>query len=219
MPHRVPEKVKQVLIGREPFLPKTYEPPATGRRIMAATILLVEDDPDTLEILQLYLAHDGYHSVVAIDGVETLKNNQEFHPDLIILDLVTQGLKGPEVCQYLRQQFWAPVIVLTSQSAEDKRLIAQNLDAAGYISKPFSPREVIRQVNAVLNSLEYCVERSSGYLRKGNHPQFDAHLVLTSTGPKKNAGRYSRRLLQRLLPRRIDLRMAMIGRQRGRVKA
>jgi DNA-binding response OmpR family regulator len=133
--------------------------------MMASTILLVEDDQDTVEILQLYLAHEGYHAVVATNGAEALKNNQEFRPDLIILDLMTPGLDGSEFCQDIIQRSRVPVIILTSQSGYDKRLVAQHFGVQGYISKPFSPREVIGQVNIALDSLEHSVERSSAYLR------------------------------------------------------
>lgn len=183
---------------------------------MAAKVLLVEDDQDTAQILQLYLAQEGYRLVVAFDQEEALKHSQELHPDLVILDLMTQGVKGPEICQCLRQQSWVPIIILASQLPEDRRLIVQNLNAAAYISKPFSPREVVNRVNIVLKGQECLIERRSGYLCHRDFPQTDAHQVLASTTSSKEVGICSRRFLQKLRDGRIDLRMAIKGWQLGR---
>jgi DNA-binding response OmpR family regulator len=117
---------------------------------MARTIMLVDDDQDTIDILQLYLEHEGYQSVVALDGEEALKNAKTFDPDLIILDLMLPKLDGLEVCRCIRAKSQVPIVILTARLDEESRRVGFDLDIDDYIYKPFSPNELVSRVKAVL---------------------------------------------------------------------
>ena len=117
---------------------------------MPTKILLVEDDPDTIEIVQIYLEHEGYQVLVADDGIQALRQVQETLPDLVILDLMLPKVDGMEVCRLIRQESWIPIIMLTARVEEDSRLAGLNSGADDYVSKPFSPKELVARVKAVL---------------------------------------------------------------------
>ena len=117
---------------------------------MAVRILLVEDDPDTIEIVQLYLEHEGYQVYLATDGLEALRQSRELKPDLVLLDLMLPKVDGMEVCRMIRKDSWTPIIMLTARVEEESRLSGLDLGADDYISKPFSPKEVVARVKAVL---------------------------------------------------------------------
>lgn len=114
------------------------------------TIQLIEDDPDTVEIVRLYLKQEGYQVVVTQDGLEGLRLARELEPDLIILDLMLPKLDGLAICREIREESWVPIIMLTARVEEDDRLIGLNLGADDYVSKPFSPKELVARVKAVL---------------------------------------------------------------------
>ena len=117
---------------------------------MAATVLIVEDDPDTVNLVQLYLRRDGYRVLTASEGHEGLKLAKEAGPSLVVLDLMLPGLDGMEICRALRQESDVPIIMLTARVEEEDRLEGLNLGADDYVTKPFSPRELAARVRAVL---------------------------------------------------------------------
>ena len=117
---------------------------------MAVNILLVEDDPDTIEIVQVYLEHEGYQVHLATDGLEALRLSKELKADLVILDLMLPKVDGMEVCRMIRKDSWMPIIMLSARVEEESRLSGLDLGADDYISKPFSPKEVVARVKAVL---------------------------------------------------------------------
>jgi DNA-binding response OmpR family regulator len=117
---------------------------------LAATVLIVEDDPDTANLVQLYLRRDGYKVLSAPDGREGLKLAQDAGPDLVVLDLMLPGMDGLEVCRELRRNSNVPIIMLTARVEEEDRLEGLNLGADDYVTKPFSPRELAARVRAVL---------------------------------------------------------------------
>jgi DNA-binding response OmpR family regulator len=106
--------------------------------IMAVTILLVEDDPDTTEIVRLYLQHEGYRVLMATNGADALPQAKEMEADLIILDLMLPRADGLELCRRMREEVGAPIIMLTNWAEEDNRLAGPDLGVDDYISKPFS---------------------------------------------------------------------------------
>jgi DNA-binding response OmpR family regulator len=115
------------------------------------TILVVEDDPHTAEIVRLYLTRDGHDVMVASDGAQGLKLAQERKPSLVVLDLMLPGMDGLEVCRSLRAEADSvPVIMLTARVEEHDRLQGLDLGADDYVTKPFSPRELAARVRAVL---------------------------------------------------------------------
>jgi two-component system, OmpR family, alkaline phosphatase synthesis response regulator PhoP len=115
-----------------------------------ATILIVEDDPDLQRIVRDYLLNAGYSVIQATRGVEGQSLWRTRHPDLVILDLNLPGLDGLEVARVIRKEDETPIIMLTARIEETDRLIGLELGADDYIPKPFSPREVVARVKAVL---------------------------------------------------------------------
>ena len=118
------------------------------------TILVVDDEPHIVEVVQDYLKQAGYRVLTARDGQTALTLTRHEHPDLIVLDLMLPGgLDGLDVCRRLRQDPGladVPIIMLTARTEETDRLIGLELGADDYITKPFSPREVVARVRAVL---------------------------------------------------------------------
>lgn len=114
------------------------------------TILVVEDDPKTAASLQLYLEHSGYRVLQADTGRKGLEVARQDGPDLIILDWLLPELSGIEVCRALRQESSIPILMLTARTTEEDRLRGLNLGADDYVTKPFSLREIVARVRAVL---------------------------------------------------------------------
>ena len=117
---------------------------------LASKVLVVEDDPDTAQLLRLYLARDGHEVLSASDGIKGLRLAREESPDLVVLDLMLPGLDGMEICRELRSYSNVPIVMVTARVEEDDRLAGLELGADDYVTKPFSPREVAARVRAVL---------------------------------------------------------------------
>lgn len=119
--------------------------------VMSKKILVIEDEVKILRTVRLYLEQAGYTVVAAADGAQGLAAFRKERPALVLLDLNLPGeLDGLDVCRGLRQTANVPVIMLTARSDETDRLIGLELGADDYIPKPFSPREVVARVRAVL---------------------------------------------------------------------
>ena len=114
------------------------------------TILVVDDDPRITQLLTSYLQRDGYRVVSAGDGEQALKLARQEKPDLILLDLMLPEVDGLEVCRTIRRESDVPVIMVTARTEEADKLVGLELGADDYIAKPFSPREVVARVRAVL---------------------------------------------------------------------
>ena len=117
---------------------------------MPSRILIIEDDPDTTELIRLYLVRDGHQVLTASDGVQGLRLAQEDAPDLIVLDLMLPRMDGLEVCRRVRQNSQTPIIMLTARVEEEDRLGGLDMGADDYVTKPFTPRELAARVRAVL---------------------------------------------------------------------
>ena len=117
---------------------------------MASTVLIVEDDPDTVNLVGLYLRRDGHKVLSARDGLTGLRLAREAKPDVIVLDLMLPRLDGMEICRTLREETSTPIIMLTARVEEDDRLAGLDLGADDYVTKPFSPKELAARVRAVL---------------------------------------------------------------------
>jgi len=116
-------------------------------------ILIVEDDKDIIKILEYNLKKEGFRVLDARDGEDALDLAVREHPDLIILDLMLPGVDGLEVCKSLKKEgktSLIPVIMLTAKGQESDKVIGLELGADDYITKPFSPRELIARIKAVL---------------------------------------------------------------------
>lgn len=113
-------------------------------------ILLVDDAKKITEVLKAYLQQEGFQVTTALNGLIALTLFKENQYDLIILDLMLPGMSGIDICREIRKVSSVPVIVLTVKVEEEDRLQGLGIGADDYITKPFSPREVVAQVRAVL---------------------------------------------------------------------
>jgi len=113
-------------------------------------ILVVDDEPKILRLVSDYLEHAGFGVIVARDGREALMRARAEHPDLVILDLGLPGLDGLDVTRSLRRDSAVPLIMLTARDSETDRVLGLELGADDYLTKPFSPRELVARVRAVL---------------------------------------------------------------------
>jgi len=116
-------------------------------------VLVVDDDAKTVELVRLYLDRDGYQVLTAYDGVEALRLAREGSPDLIVLDLMLPDIDGLEVCRTLRRESDVPIIMLTARTTDRDKLAGLDLGADDYVTKPFSPKELVARVRAVLRRL------------------------------------------------------------------
>jgi DNA-binding response OmpR family regulator len=117
-------------------------------------ILIVEDDAKTGASIDMYLRHGGFKTDLARSGTEALEKARSGRPELVVLDLMLPGLNGLEVCKILRAESTVPIIILTARSAEDDKLLGLELGADDYVTKPFSPRELVARVRVVLRRFE-----------------------------------------------------------------
>jgi len=114
------------------------------------TVLVIEDDRNTVNLIALYLKREGFRTLTAGDGEAGLALAGRQHPDVVILDLMLPKLDGWEVCRRLRRTSEVPVIMLTARGEEVDRVVGLTLGADDYMVKPFSPRELVARVKAVL---------------------------------------------------------------------
>lgn len=117
---------------------------------MAQRILVVDDEPHIVELVRYNLLKEGYDVITAGDGEAALAKARADHPDLIVLDIMLPGTDGLEVCGQLRRETTVPIIMLTAKSGELERVVGLEIGADDYVTKPFSPRELIARVRAVL---------------------------------------------------------------------
>lgn len=121
-----------------------------GTEPAPARILVVDDDPTVAEVVTGYLRRAGYTVESVADGPAALARAGVIRPDLVVLDLMLPGLDGLEVCRRLRATGPVPVIMLTARGDEDDRIAGLELGADDYVTKPFSPRELVLRVTSVL---------------------------------------------------------------------
>src|SRR5258708_2051 len=117
------------------------------------TILVIDDEKDLIELVRYNLEKEGFDVIAATDGQSGIEVVKKHRPDLVVLDLMMPGLDGLQVCQQLRADPRAgriPVIMLTARATEADRIVGLELGADDYITKPFSPREVLARIKAVL---------------------------------------------------------------------
>ena len=118
------------------------------------TVLVVDDEPKIVGLARDYLEHAGFSVVSASDGPEALKRARADHPDLIVLDLGLPKLDGLDVARALRQMSSVPIVILSGRADESDKLVGLELGADDYVTKPFSPKELVARVRAVLRRSE-----------------------------------------------------------------
>ena len=124
---------------------------------MATTVLIVDDEKDLVDLVRYHLEKEGFQCLQASDGLTALRLTQEQRPDLLVLDLMLPGLDGLEICRQLRRDPMTaglPIIMLTAKAAEVDRVVGLEIGADDYLVKPFSPRELVARVKAILRRLK-----------------------------------------------------------------
>jgi phosphate regulon transcriptional regulator PhoB len=132
-------------------------------------ILVVEDEPDIRKLVNYNLAQEHYKVIEAEDGEQALKAIQRDRPHLVVLDLMLPGLSGIELCKVLRERAdtaTLPILMLTAKAGEADRVLGLEMGADDYLSKPFSPRELVARVRAILR-------RADGNINKESLPTYD----------------------------------------------
>ena len=122
-----------------------------------AKILVVDDEPDAVELVEFNLKNAGFEVITAADGAEALKKARATLPDLILLDLMIPEVDGLEVCKLLRRDAATagiPILMLTAKAAEIDRVLGLELGADDYVTKPFSPRELMLRIKGLLRRRE-----------------------------------------------------------------
>jgi DNA-binding response OmpR family regulator len=118
------------------------------------TVLVVDDEPKIVQLARDYLEHAGFAVLTAVDGPTALDTARRRHPDLVVLDVGLPGLDGLEVTRELRRDTSIPIVMLTARDDELDKLLGLELGADDYLTKPFSPRELVARVKAVLRRTE-----------------------------------------------------------------
>lgn len=169
-------------------------------------VLIVEDDPDIVALLDGYLRREGYKVSVAVDGVSGLQRGLNDAPAVVILDLMLPKVDGLEVCRRLRETSAVPILMLTAKSQEPDKLLGLEAGADDYVTKPFSPRELVARVKALL--------RRSSVARDSVAPPLLVHQQLR-LDPDRRVAQYADRHLD-LTATEFDLLQALLRRP-GRV--
>lgn len=179
------------------------------------TVLVVEDEPILLETLEYNLTRQGYQVYTANDGLVALEVARQERPDVIVLDVMLPSLDGFEVCRILRQEMGVPILMLTARAEEVDKIVGLEVGADDYLTKPFSMRELLARVKALLRrvrlireELEAEVDRSDAVERRVDILTF-ADLTLDLT--RREVLRQGTPL--RLKPKEYDLLVFLVRNQ------
>ena len=170
------------------------------------TILVVDDEPKIVALARDYLEHAGFAVLTAVDGPSAVDSVHRHHPDLVILDLGLPGLDGLDVTRRIRRDSDVPVIMLTARDDELDKLLGLELGADDYLTKPFSPRELVARVRAVLRRADAGSERAADEIVRAGD--------LTLDVPRMRAELDGRSI--DLTPTEFQL-LAALARQPGRI--
>jgi DNA-binding response OmpR family regulator len=132
-------------------------PKAESRSV--GRILVVDDEPHIVELVRYNLAQEGFEVSVAYDGHDAIEKAKKDTPDLVILDLMLPYVDGLEVCRHIRKESSVPILMLTAKHGEQERVVGLELGADDYVTKPFSPRELVARVRAILRRTARETER------------------------------------------------------------
>jgi DNA-binding response OmpR family regulator len=135
------------------------------------TILIVDDEPIVRDVVARYLERDGYAILEAADGDAARERIEASSPSLVVLDVMLPGTDGLTLCRWIRERGDIPVIMLTARGDEADRIVALDLGADDYVTKPFSPRELAARVRSVLR------RTTAGPLRGGSQIEFDGMFI------------------------------------------
>jgi two-component system response regulator RegX3 len=130
-------------------------------------VLVVEDEPNLREPLVYLLQKEGYEVIEAEDGNQAVSTFQKKKPDLILLDLMLPGMSGNEVCRTIRQESQVPIIMITAKDTEIDKVVGLEIGADDYVTKPYSTRELLARMKAVLRRGSEVTVADSGLLKAG----------------------------------------------------
>ncbi len=141
-------------------------------------VLIAEDEPAIAEAVEAYLQKNEYVTLVARDGRQALLLFAQEQPDMVILDLMLPYISGEEICQTIRKQSQIPIIMLTAKANEDNKIEGLNMGADDYITKPFSPRELVARVNSLFRRCSQGPALTTVSWNEGDlQADFEAHTV------------------------------------------
>ncbi|MDR3591744.1 MAG: response regulator transcription factor [Negativicutes bacterium] len=141
------------------------------------TVFIVDDDLKLTKLLKTYFDREGFVTYIAHDGISAVQGIQAKSPDLVILDLMLPGMDGWEVCRKLRKDSDVPIIMLTARDEETDRVIGLEMGADDYVTKPFSPREVVARARAILRRTQKTAVRSEPIRTGELYIDAERHLV------------------------------------------
>lgn len=137
------------------------------------TVLVVDDEERMARFVRLNLEHDGFQVIEAYRGMQAIQSLRDRMPDLILLDVMMPDMDGFEVLETIREVSQVPVIMLTAKGEEDDRVHGLELGADDYVTKPFSPRELVSRVRAVLRRTESSANSEEGVIEVDEHLKMD----------------------------------------------
>ncbi|CAH0188928.1 response regulator transcription factor [Peribacillus frigoritolerans] len=180
---------------------------------MSKKILVVDDEQSIVTLLQYNLEQSGYTVITALDGEQGLEAAVDIRPDLVVLDLMLPKMDGLEVCKQLRQQkINIPILMLTAKDDEFDKVLGLELGADDYLTKPFSPREVVARIKAILrrsqlqsNGSESSQDQEEGLLKLGELKVF----------PERYEAFFDEQQLE-LTPKEFEL-LLYLAKNKGRV--
>ena len=200
------------------LFPLTPQPFGVTKEKMESKILVVEDDNTLLEMLEYNLARQGYQVVTAKDGRAALTFARQEKPDLIVLDVMLPGIDGFEVCRILRKEFSFPILMLTARTEEVDKIVGLEMGADDYLTKPFSMRELMARVKALLRRVDLIREALHSQANGGAGPELAESLpLLTFDNLEIDQNRREVRLNGeplRLKPKEFDL-ILFLARHQG----
>lgn len=168
-------------------------------------ILVVEDEPTLLEVLKYNLLKEGYQVSTALDGSQALDVARSEKPDIVILDIMLPVLNGYEVCRILRKEMTVPILMLTAKDEEVDKIVGLDVGADDYMTKPFSMRELLARVRAMLRRSEMQAPQIDGIVRVGEIEVDTSRHEISRKGRSLN-----------LRPKEFDL-LAFLAKNRGLV--
>jgi DNA-binding response OmpR family regulator len=142
------------------------------------SVLIVDDDVKLVQLLRTYFDKDGFLSYTANNGLDALQIVREKKPDIMVLDLMLPGLDGWDVCRKIRHDNDIPIIMLTARDEESDRLIGLEIGADDYVTKPFSPKEVVVRAKVILRRTHKNVVRQEAITRGSLVIDLERHQVL-----------------------------------------
>jgi DNA-binding response OmpR family regulator len=178
---------------------------------MEEKILVVEDEPVLLETLEYKLTSEGYEVITADNGEQAVELARAQEPDLLLLDIMLPAMDGLEVCRILRKEMNVPILMLTARADEIDKVVGLEMGADDYLTKPFSMRELLARVKALLRRVRMMEKELSEPLSEREELQFDdLHIDL-----HRREVTYQEEILH-LKPREYDL-LCFLAENKGRV--